>query len=80
MPTLTSAEFEFLIKDCAKYAGFNDLWIKTSWEHRGAVLISKDIMSELWLKQLPETPNTLELRRQIRFLHTEGIWDVNEKT
>ena len=80
MPTLTGTEFEYLIKDCARYAGYNENWIQEAWAHRGAVLIAKDIMSEMWLKQLPETPNTMELRRQMQFLHTEGHYDLVPNT
>jgi hypothetical protein len=71
------SEFEFLLHDCTIYAGFSEVWWKEAWAHRGAVLIAKDIMAELWLRQLAETPNTLELRNQISHLHTSGTFDLH---
>lgn len=73
---LSSTDLKSLVFSVAQYAGYKDDWIQEVFDTRGIHYLIKQVSSELWLKQLPDSPECQALRDQVNFLNAYGVFDL----
>ena len=69
-----------VFKKCAMYAGFNERWFDTVSESHGLPYVSRYIIENIWLMELPENEYTKTMREQLLFLSKHGHFNVFKDT
>jgi hypothetical protein len=69
-----------LFKRVSILAGFSEDWFASLRDSHGLPFMSTYITAQLWLEKIPETSDTEAFREHVKFLNSQGFFNVIKET